>query len=79
MRGIALLLFGVLVLVVSPSLASTGSAAEPDIVFQTISLTHLRAGEIAPSSHPTSATRATSPALERRTSRRAPPACCPTA
>lgn len=48
MRGIALLLFGVVVLVVSPSLALTGYAAEQDIAFETISLTHLRAGEIAP-------------------------------
>lgn len=48
MRGIALLLFGVVVLVVSPGLALTGYAAEQDIAFETISLTHLRAGEIAP-------------------------------
>lgn len=48
MRHIALLLFGVAVLVVSPGLALTGHAAEQDIAFETISLTHLRAGEIAP-------------------------------
>jgi len=48
MRGIALLLFGVVVLLVSPSLSLMGCAAEQDIAFETISLTHLRAGEIAP-------------------------------